>query len=87
MRAELTERQQRQLTVQQAVLLEPETYAPKPEDVWRKIKGRKTLRGAQQQALQTLAAWRENQARQQDVPRKWLMTDHAMLTTCRAKMP
>jgi ribonuclease D len=85
--AKLTERQQRQLNVQQAVLLEPETYAPKPEDVWRKIKGRKTLRGAQQQALQTLAAWRENQARQQDVPRKWLMTDHEMLTTCRAKMP
>ena len=84
LRAELTERQQRQLTVQQAVLLEPETYAPKPEDVWRKIKGRKTLRGAQQQALQTLAAWRENQARQQDVPRKWLMSDHAMLASCRA---
>ena len=87
LQATMTDRQHQQLNKQQAVLLEPETYAPQPEHVWRKIKGRKTLRGAQQRTLQVLAAWRENQARRHNIPRKWLMTDQAMVTLCRAETP
>jgi len=85
LQAALTKAQQRQLAIQQAHLLLPETYAPTPEEVWRKIKGHKRLNKDQLLILQRLATWREKQARQQDVPRQWLLSDRAMLAQCRAE--
>ena len=87
LQAVMTTAQHQQLDKQQTVLLEPETYAPEPANVWRKIKGRKLLRGAQQRTLQALAAWRENQARRHNLPRKWLMTDQDMVNICRTETP
>ena len=66
-----------------ALLADPATYAPDPQDAWQKVKGRQPLRGRQLAVLQALAAWREQSARERDLPRKWLLKDDVMLELCR----
>jgi ribonuclease D len=69
-----------------APLADPETYYPDPQNMWKRAKGRKLLRGRQLAVLRTLAAWREQQARQRDLPRKWVLKDDAMIELSR-RMP
>ena len=66
-----------------ATLADPNTYAPDPDQAWKKIKGRQHLRGRQLAVLQALARWREINARERDLPRKWLMKDDLMVEMCR----
>ena len=69
-----------------ATLADPKTYYPDPQNMWSRVKGRKLLRGRQLAVLQTLAAWRETQARARDLPRKWVLKDDALIELCR-RMP
>ncbi len=69
-----------------AALADPATYVVAPMEAWRKVKGRNRLRGAQMAVLQQLAAWREEQARERDRPRKWILKDEVMLDMAR-RMP
>lgn len=84
MRGNLLDRDRLQwLAADFATLADPITYAPDPRDTWKKIKGRQHLRGRQLAVLQALAAWREEQARERDLPRKWLLKDDVMVELCR----
>lgn len=87
MRGKLSDRERLQwLAADFAVLANPVTYEPDPQNVWKKIKGRQHLHGRQLAVLQALAAWRERLARERDLPRKWLLKDDVMVELCR-RMP
>jgi ribonuclease D len=58
-------------------------YLPHPEDLWRRIKGGRTLKPRQLVVLQQLAIWREQQARALNRPRKWLMSDDVIVDIAR----
>jgi len=87
MRGHLFDRERLQwLAADFATLADPETYYPDPQNMWSRVKGRKLLRGRQLAVLQVLAAWRETQARERDLPRKWILKDDALIELCR-RMP
>ncbi len=69
-----------------APLTDPQTYYPDPDTMWQRTKGKQMLRGRQLAVLQKLAAWRENRARQRDLPRKWILKDEVLVELCR-RMP
>jgi ribonuclease D len=59
------------------VLTSRETYDPHPEDAWKRLKMR--LRKPQELAIvQAVAAWREREARERDVPRGRVFKDDAI---------
>ena len=60
-------------------LSSPVTYTVVAADAWLRVKGYDRLRGAPLAVLQRLAAWREEAARREDKPRKWLLGDDALL--------
>lgn len=65
------------VTEEMAILQSPDTYSLKPEDSWKRLKMR--FRG--QRALAVLievAAWRERQAQERDMPRARIMKDDAI---------
>jgi len=65
------------LNEEMAVLTARETYDPKPEDAWKRLKMR--LRKPQELAVvQAVAEWREREARERDVPRGRVLKDDAI---------
>jgi len=64
-----------------AVLTQPATYQSPPAEAWKKIKtARGKLRNARQwAALRHLAAWREQQAQQHNLPRGHILADDSLL--------
>jgi ribonuclease D len=60
-----------------SILQNPETYALRPEAAWKRlkmrVKGRKAVG-----ALMELAAWRERQAQERNMPRNRIMKDDAL---------
>lgn len=58
-------------------------YSNPPELAWHRVKGANRLRGVQLAILQALAAWREQQARQSDKPRRWIIKDEVLLDIAR----
>ena len=66
-----------------AQLGDPATYENRAEEAWSRIRGHQQLRGVQLAVLRALAAWREERARQQDRPRKWLLRDDVLLELAR----
>jgi ribonuclease D len=65
------------LTEEMDVLTARETYDPHPEDAWRRLKVR--VRKPQELAvLQAVAAWRDREARQRNVPRSRIIKDDAI---------
>jgi ribonuclease D len=84
LRGRLSDRERLQwLAADFASLADPITYAPDPGELWKKVKGRQHLRGRQLAVLRALAQWREQQARERDLPRKWLLKDDVMVELCR----
>lgn len=57
----------------------PELYKLSPENAWFKIKGKNKLTGKQLSIIQTLSAWREQLAQQDDRPRNWLIRDELLI--------
>lgn len=76
--AELTrENRAHWLNEEMAVLTARETYDPRPEDAWKRLKMR--LRKPQELAVvQAVAEWREREARERDVPRGRVLKDDAI---------
>ncbi len=60
-----------------AVLTSPDTYDIKPEDAWRRLKMR-VRKPTDLAVMQRLAAWRERQARERNVPRNRVLKDDAI---------
>lgn len=66
-----------------AELASPETYRNPPELAWRRIGGVQHLKSKPLAVLQALAAWREETAREMDLPRGWIVKDETLLDIAR----
>ncbi len=64
-------------------LLDPANYQNPPALAWQRISGSNQLKSKPLSILQTLAAWREQTARSQDLPRGWVLKDDALLDLAR----
>ena len=60
-----------------APLLDPALYDVAPEDAWRRLKAR-ARKPVELEILKRIAAWRERQARERDVPRGRVLKDDAL---------
>lgn len=59
------------------------TYEPKPREMWKKIRGRQSLRPPQLAVLRELVAWREDKAIEKNLPRRWIVADDLMIDLAR----
>jgi ribonuclease D len=66
-----------------AALSDPARYENLPEDAWERIGAAHKLRPNQQKLVRALAAWREQQARKLDRPRRWILSDDVLLDLVR----
>lgn len=66
-------------------LLQPGLYQNPPELAWQRIGGVNQLRDGALEIIQALAAWRETQARQENVPRNWIIKDEILINLARLK--
>lgn len=66
-----------------AELTNPALYESPPETAWQRISGTYQLKPKQLSIVQTLAAWREDIARHQDLPRGWILKDDALFDLAR----
>lgn len=64
-------------------LADPASYAKSADLAWQRVSGHGRLKPRQLAALQRLAAWREQQARQRNKPRKWILSDDLLLLLAR----
>ena len=64
-------------------LTDPTSYAKSADLAWQRVSGHGRLKPRQLAALQRLAAWREQQARQRNKPRKWILSDDILLMLAR----
>ena len=73
------------LTEDCAMLANPVSYGTVPVDAWKRVHGVQTLSGSGRALLrlQRLAAWREQQARTEDRPRRWIVSDEVLLELAR----
>ncbi|MGL4325336.1 MAG: ribonuclease D [Beijerinckiaceae bacterium] len=66
------------LADEMSILEDPATYETKPDDAWLRLKGR--IRKPREQAvLMAVAAWREKEAQERDVPRSRVLKDDALV--------
>ncbi|MCB5177022.1 ribonuclease D [Microvirga lenta] len=66
------------LSEEMSVLTSPETYQADPDNAWRRLAGR--LRKSKEVAvLMEVAAWREREAQNRDVPRGRILKDDALI--------
>ncbi len=61
-----------------AELANPDTYRTRPEDAWRRLKPRSTSPRFLA-VLKELAAWRESEAQERDIPRQRMLRDEMLL--------
>ena len=64
-------------------MTDPARYQPKPEQMWRRIKGNQRLKPVQLMNLKKVAEWRELRAIDADRPRRWILKDEVMLEIAR----
>jgi ribonuclease D len=61
-----------------AALLEPALYEIRPETAIERVKAARNFRGARRVAATRLAAWRERQALEKNLPRQWIIKDNVL---------
>jgi ribonuclease D len=59
------------------------TYAPHPENLWKRVKGSQKLTSPQLAVLRGLAIWREERAQASNRPRRWILKDEVMVDLAR----
>ncbi|CAK0760724.1 Ribonuclease D [Gammaproteobacteria bacterium] len=64
-------------------LSNPAGYGTAPTEAWRRVHGAQALQGRSFVLLQRLAAWREQQARVKNLPRRWIISDATLLELAR----
>jgi ribonuclease D len=65
------------LNEEMEILTSRETYDPHPDDAWKRLKMR-LRKPAELAVVQAVAAWREREARERDVPRGRVLKDDAI---------
>jgi len=84
--AELAERGRLEwLEPEFARLTDPARYDPPAADAWQRVKGGDRLPDRGRATLQVLAEWRENTARDQDVPRGRIARDDVLVDIARSQ--
>ncbi|RYG66694.1 ribonuclease D, partial [bacterium] len=73
----VAEGRERWLDEEMAVLANPETYDIHPDDAWKRLKLR-VRKPIELAILKEVAAWREREARERDVPRGRILKDDAI---------
>lgn len=58
-------------------------YAPPESELWKRVRGTQKLGRRQLAVLQALAAWREQQAKHSNRPRRWILKDEVMVDIAR----
>jgi ribonuclease D len=56
-----------------------------PETAWRRVAGRGKVRGAQLGVLVSIARWREQEARERNMPATWLIKDATLVELARRR--
>ena len=80
LRKELTERGRLSwLEEDSARLCQVERYLSNPAGAWQRLKGLGRLRTVEQHIAAALADWREREAEAKDRPRRWILSDTAIL--------
>ena len=64
-------------------MMDPAKYSENPRLRFRRLKRVNQLDARQLAAAREFAAWREEEARKRDMPRKWLVTDEQIVEACR----
>ncbi|HET7369554.1 MAG TPA: ribonuclease D [Gammaproteobacteria bacterium] len=68
------------LDAETAILNDPALYAPDPDAGWLRVRGHSRLEDAAARGvLHALATWRERRAMRKDRPRRWILTDEALI--------
>ena len=67
------------LTADFASLADIKSYDVPTEQLWQKVSGNQKLRRKQLSVLRELTRWREQQAKQQNKPRKWIIPDNLLI--------
>ena len=60
-----------------------DTYAPAPENLWKRVRGAQKLSSPQLAVLRGLAVWREERAQASNRPRRWILKDEVMVDLAR----
>jgi ribonuclease D len=71
------------LLAESSRLREPARFLPPPEEAYLRLGGLGSLDRRQLAALRALAAWREVQARERDLPRNFVLKESALVTLAR----
>jgi len=71
------------LDEEQVMLCSEETYANDSENIFWRVRGVNKLKPKQLAVLRELAAWRERQAKKQNIPRRRIIADEPLLTLAR----
>lgn len=61
------------------ILCQPALYEIQEKTLWQRVSGHQRLRGNKLAIVQQLAIWREQQAKQHNRPRKWIMSDDLLI--------
>lgn len=64
-------------------LSQPHNYQTEPQTIWERIGGTHTLAPRQLCTLRALAMWREREAADRDLPRKWVLSDSMLMDLAR----
>ena len=84
LREELDELDRRDWVVEEMAAFEDESaYRFTPEDAYKRVGGRGTLKPKQMTILKELAHWREEAAARRDLPRGWVMKDATLVEIAR----
>lgn len=68
---------------ERATLENPSTYRTDPEQAWQRLRGLPRLKPRQRATAKRLAAWREQQAIAENLPRQWVIKDELLLDIAR----
>lgn len=66
------------LAEEMALLADPKTYLVEPDEAWRRLKPRSSS-GRFLMVLKELAAWREREAQERDLPRQRIIRDESLM--------
>ncbi len=64
-------------------MADPATYEVVPEEQFRRVKRASALDRRSLAVLREVAAWREREAQERDLPRRWLVSDESILELAR----
>jgi ribonuclease D len=69
-----------------ARLANPAFFAVVPEEQWRRVKRVSSLNRRQLGVAREVAAWREREAQERDMPKRWVLSDESVIEIAR-RMP